>query len=77
MSKKVLNHPNKEDIIKKLLEGSSVKEVEAWLKDKYPRRKRLHVSYMTLQKFRAENLNLKGDVLDDIKNKRTEVERMA
>lgn len=77
MSKKVLNHPNKEDIIKKLLEGSSVKEVEAWLKDKYPRRKRLHVSYMTLQKFRAENLNLKGDVLDDIKNKRTEVDKAS
>ena len=32
---------------------------------------------MTLQKFRAENLNLKGDVLDDIKNKRTEVDKAS
>jgi cysteinyl-tRNA synthetase len=77
MSKKVLNHPDREDIISKLLEGDSVKSVEAWLKKKYPRTKRLHVSYMTLQKFRGENLNLKGNLLDDIKNKRTEVDREA
>lgn len=77
MSKKVLNHPNKEEMIKKLLEGDSVKEVERWLKDKYPRNRRLHVSYMTLQKFRAEHLNLKGDVLGDIKNRRIEVDKEA
>ena len=75
MSKKVLNHPDKEELIRKLLEGDSVKEVEGWLKEKYPRRKRLHVSYMTLQKFRAEHLNLKGDVLDDIKNRRHEIDK--
>lgn len=77
MSKKVLNHPDKEELIRKLLEGTSVKEAEGWLKDKYPRRKRLHISYMTLQKFRAEHLNLKGDVLDDIKNRRTELDKEA
>ena len=75
MSKKVLNHPDKEELIRKLLEGDSVKEVEGWLREKYPRRKRLHVSYMTLQKFRAEHLNLKGDVLDDIKNRRHEIDK--
>jgi hypothetical protein len=77
MSKKVLNHPDKEDLISKLLEGDSVKEVERWLREKYPRTKRLHVSYMTLQKFRAEHLNLKGEVLGDIKNRRTEVDKEA
>tara|TARA_B100000131_G_scaffold322185_1_gene375287 strand:+ start:5180 stop:5863 length:684 start_codon:yes stop_codon:yes gene_type:complete len=75
MSKKVLNHPEKEEIIKKLLSGDSVKEVERWLKKKHPRTKRLHVSYMTLQKFRSEHLNLKGEVLEDIKDKRHEVDR--
>ena len=75
MSKKVLNHPDKEDMIKRLLGGDSVKEVERWLKEKYPRSKRLHVSYMTLQKFRADHLNLKGDVLGDIKNRRTELDK--
>ena len=77
MSKKVLNHPDKEDIIKRLLEGDSVKQVEGWLKEKYPRTRRLHVSYMTLQKFRGEHLNLKGEVLDDIKNRRIQVDREA
>jgi hypothetical protein len=32
---------------------------------------------MTLQKFRSEHLNLKGDVLDDIKNRRSEVKKEA
>jgi hypothetical protein len=67
---KVLKHPDKEDIIKKLLDGESLKTVEAWLKKKYPRRKRLHISWVTLQKFRKEHLNLHGEVLDDIKNAR-------
>lgn len=75
MSKKILNHPDKETLIKKLLEGESVKGVEAWLKDKYPRKKRMHISYMTLQKFRTEHLNLRGEVLEDIKNKRVEVSK--
>ena len=77
MSNKVLRHPDKEEIIKKLLNGDSVKEVEGWLRRKYPRTKRLCISYMTLQKFRSESLNLKGEVLDDIKNRRTEVDRVS
>jgi superfamily I DNA/RNA helicase len=75
MSNKVLRHPDKEDIIKKLLDGESVKEVERWLKSKHPKSKRLQVSYMTLQKFRSEHLNLRGDILDDIKNRRSEIEK--
>ena len=75
MSAKVLNHPDKEKIIEKLLSGESVKEIESWLEKKYPRSKRLHISYMTLQKFRSENLNIKGDVLEDIKNKKTEIDK--
>ena len=75
MSNKVLRHPDKEDIIRRLLEGSSVKEVESWLKKKHPGTRRLHISYMTLQKFRSDNLNLKGDVLDDIKNRRSEIKK--
>ncbi len=67
---KVARHPDKEEIIKMLLNGESVKQVEAWLKKKYPRTKRLHISYMTLQKFRSENLNIKGDLLEDIKLKK-------
>jgi hypothetical protein len=75
MSKKVLQHPDKEIIISKLIEGESLRDVEAWLKSKYPRKKRLHVSYMTLQKFRQEHLNIEGEVLEDIKNKRNDKAR--
>tara|TARA_Y100001958_G_C21039920_1_gene409884 strand:- start:22 stop:690 length:669 start_codon:yes stop_codon:yes gene_type:complete len=74
---KVLRHPDKEDIIARLIAGDSVKEVDSWLKSKYPRKKRLHISYMTLQKFRSDHLNLKGDVLDDIKNKRAEIDKAS
>ena len=74
---KVLRHPDKEDIIARLISGDSVKEVDNWLKSKYPRKKRLHISYMTLQKFRSENLNLRGEVLEDIKNKRSEVDKAS
>ena len=65
MSSKVLKHPDKEEIIKKLLNGESLKDVERWLSKKYPRKKRLHISYMTLQKFRKENLNIEGEILDE------------
>jgi hypothetical protein len=74
---KVLRHPDKESIIKKLLSGDSVKEVERWLKTKYPRTKRLHISYMTLQKFRSENLDLRGDVLEEVKNRRSDADKDA
>ena len=74
---KVLRHPDKEDIIARLISGDSVKEVDNWLKSKYPRKKRLHISYMTLQKFRSEHLNLRGEVLEDIKNKRSEVDKAS
>lgn len=68
---KVLLHPDKDDIIKKLLNGESLKEVERWLKKKYPKRNRLHISWVTLQKFRKEHLNLYGDMLEDLKTART------
>jgi hypothetical protein len=64
---KVFKHPEKEEIIKKLLNGESVKGVEAWLKKKHPRKRRLWISYATLQKFRKNHLNLEGEVLENIK----------
>lgn len=64
---KVTRHPDKESLIKMLLNGDSVKHIEEWLKKKYPKSKRHHISYMTLQKFRAEHLNIKGNLLEDIK----------
>lgn len=70
MENKVTRHPDKEEIIKKLINGESVKSIESWLKKKYPRSPRNHISYMSLQKFRSESLNIRGDILDDIKNRK-------
>lgn len=69
---KVIRHPDKEELIKRLLAGESTREIEASLKAKYnkPEDRRYHVSYMTLQKFRSEELNLKKNIIDDIKNRR-------
>jgi len=64
---KVFTHPEREDIIKKLLNGESVKGVESWLKKKHPRKKRLQISYATLQKFRKEHLGVHGEVLENLK----------
>jgi hypothetical protein len=69
---KVLNHPEREEIIKKLVSGDSLKSVEEWLKKKHPRTPRLQISYMTLQKFRKEHLHIEGEVLDKIKQARRE-----
>ena len=69
---KVLNHPEREDIIKKLVNGESVKEVEKWLKKNHPRTNRLQISYATLQKFRKDHLHIEGDVLDKIKQAKKE-----
>lgn len=63
---KILNHPDKEEIIDKLSNGESVRSMEAWLKEKYPNNKKLHISSVSLQKFRKNKLQLEGQVLKDI-----------
>ena len=64
---KVFLHPEKQEIISKLLNGESVKGVEEWLRNKHPRKRKLWVSYATLQKFRKEYLHLEGEVLENLK----------
>jgi len=71
---KVVRHPKKEEIIKKLLDGESLRSIEDWLKRTYPKNKKMHISYMTLHKFRQEHLNIKEEVLDHIKQKRAKEE---
>jgi hypothetical protein len=66
MSKKILNHPDRDEIIKMLNDGESVRKVSAWSKEKYPTNKSLHLSTVTLQKFRKDSLQLDGKVLKDI-----------
>lgn len=61
-----MRHPDKEEIIRRLNEGDSVRKVCAWLKEKYSTNKGLHLSTVTLQAFRKKNLQLEGKVLKDI-----------
>lgn len=68
--RKVFSHPDKDEIITKLLSGESVRAIEAWLKKKYPYGKRNHVSYLTLQKFRSKYLKIEADVLKDLQRER-------
>lgn len=65
MSKKILNHPDKDEIVKKLVEGESVRSIEEWLKKKHSDSKK-HVTYITLHKFRKDYLNIQGEYLSDI-----------
>lgn len=63
---KILKHPDREEIIRRLNEGESVRAVEGWLKKLYPRSPHYRLSGPTIQNFRKEYLNLDGQVLKDI-----------
>lgn len=66
---KLTSHPNKEEVIKWLTEGVSVREVEARLAQLYPRKNQSHfrVSSSTIQAFKVQHLDLKGKMLEDVK----------
>lgn len=64
---KILNHPDRDQIISKLTSGDSSREVSAWLKEKYPKDKNRQISYNTLNEFRRSNLNIDGAAINDIK----------
>lgn len=65
---KILKHKDKNEIIKRLTEGESIRGVEKWLKKKYPKDKTKWVSTPTLQSFRKTHLQLEGKVLKDIQD---------
>ena len=64
--RKIMKHPDREEIVKMLNEGESIRKVEAYLKKKHPKSKHLHLSTVTLQNFRKQHLQLEGKVLKDI-----------
>lgn len=68
MSKKILNHPDTEEIIELLTNGESTRSVAEKLKKKYPNDKSKQVSWITLQDFRKNHLKLEGKVLQDIQD---------
>lgn len=66
VNRKVFKHPDKEEIIRLLSDGESVRKVAQILKERYPKHKRLWLTSVTLQAFRKGYLNLEGKVLKDI-----------
>lgn len=64
---KVSAHPDRDEIMERLLSGESVRGVAKWLKTKYPNTKRNWISYLTLQRYRQEHLKLQGEVLREVK----------
>jgi len=73
----IINHPDKDEITQRLLNGESVKQVDMWLKMKYPNTRKKWISWMTLQAFRKERLNLEGEVLSEIKEERKDLIKKA
>jgi len=66
----ILKHPLKDEIIRRLLDGQSVYTVARWLAEKNTGDKKYQISWMTLQEFRKNYLNLEGKVLDELKHER-------
>lgn len=65
---KILNHPDKDEIIKLLTEGTPVRKVSDMLEERYGKKHQAHlrVSFPTLQEFKTSHLNLKGKLASDI-----------
>jgi len=70
---KVLCHPDKDEIMSRLLGGEAVLACADWLKVKYPGNRRRWISYLTLQRYRQEHLKLQGQVLKDIQSSKREL----
>lgn len=60
IEKKILNHPDKDHIIKELLNGVSPNVLADWLTERYPNPedKKYHISYKTISQFRKDFLDL-------------------
>lgn len=69
--RKILMHPDKEEIIRRLTDGQSLDKIVNWLNRKYVgKRKNLRVSRKTLQGFRKDFLQLEGAALLKLQEKR-------
>lgn len=70
---KILNHPDRDEIIKLLSEGTPVRKVSDMLEERYSKRNQAHlrVSFPTLQEFKVAHLNLKGKVASDVQKEQT------
>ena len=73
---KILNHPDREEIIQKLLQGVSPNKVHDWLNEKYTEEadKQHHITVKTISDFRKKYLNLNRDAVRLLKKERQKKE---
>jgi hypothetical protein len=66
---KLLQHPDKEEIISQLVNGTPVRDVAEYLRLKYPGEDNSHlrVSFSTIQNFKKNYLDLDGQVARDVR----------
>lgn len=74
MDSKILNHPDREEMIQKLLSGVSSNSILKWLQDKYPNDKQHHITVVTLNKFKKSYLNLDREAVRLLKKERNKKE---
>lgn len=63
--RKILNHPEKDEIVSKLALGLSSKEVNQWLRDKYAEQKSMVISEKSLDEFKEEFLDCYQQIQND------------
>jgi len=68
--RKIFTHPDKDEIISRLISGESTRVVEYWLRNKYPASRLRQISYLTLQRFRKDYLDIEGEALKQLKRER-------
>lgn len=66
---KVLAHPDKELIIAWLAEGIPLRDIEANLAQKYPKKSQEHlrIGFSTIQAFKKKHLNLDDDLIKEVR----------
>ena len=73
---KILNHPDREEIIQKLVSGISPNKVNDWLNEKYSKEedKHLRITVKAISDFRTRYLNLTRDAVRLLKKERQKKE---
>jgi len=71
---KIMAHPDKDEIIQRLVGGDSTRMIAAWLKMRYPHNSRNHISYVSIQSFRKNYLNMQADALKEIQKQRKDIQ---
>lgn len=70
--RKILDHPSADLIVRLLKQGEGVRSVATKIKEMYPNDKTKHLTFVTLEAFRKEHLNIEGDALQIIKETQRE-----